>query len=251
MITTNTGQVGISSLPQDGQALTVAGNVSAEGFANLNVNAGTTTRAPITLNSGTLLTTPVEGSIEYSSPRYAFTFNSGGRGLIQAPHWVRVNTNRTKTTNNTTLEGVFDAANDTIPLIGNTLYYFKGWYYITTVATATNHQPQIGFTFSQTVADIWYEYTWQTGIAATTVQNTGYITTAGGFSFGTAQLPSQVVLIKFEGYFKSNNGLGGNLTPAFAQSVTGAAAPTMNAGSWFMLQPVGGASDTVIAGNWT
>lgn len=171
--------------------------------------------------------------------------------LFADPAIVRLNLDRTKTTNNTSLEAVFDAVNDTIALTADTLYQFKGVYIMSTSATASNAGLQTGFTFSNAQQDIGYKFR-SYPQASSTSQTTGYSTVATATLVTLATTSATNYVIEIEGWFKSNATTGGTLIPAFTQSVAGtSAAPTASANSWFMLQAMGSASATVLAGSWT
>jgi hypothetical protein len=177
---------------------------------------------------------------------------ASGSGLVFAPQMVRVNTDRAKTTNNTTLEAVFDAANDALALAANTLYYFKGVYVVTKSATATAGGVTVGFAFSNAQQNIGYKsigYTAATGTAQTTIYNI----VATAITVSATDTVATDYVVEIEGWFKSNATTGGTLTPQFAQSVVGSsAAPTMKANSWFMIQPMSSnVNATVLAGNWS
>ena len=171
--------------------------------------------------------------------------------LFADPAIVRLNLDRTKTTNNTSLEAVFAAANDTIALTSNTLYQFKGTYIMSTSATASNAGLQTGFTFSNAQQDIGYKFR-SYPQASSTSQTTGYATVATATLVTLTTTSATNYVIEIEGWFKSNATTGGTLIPAFTQSVVGTSvAPTASANSWFMLQAMGSASATVLAGSWT
>jgi hypothetical protein len=226
--------------------------VTPTGLDLLELAAGTTSKAPLGFTSGSLLTSVDAGSTEYDGTGFYFTQQTTtGRGIIMAPQIVRLNANRTKATNNTTLEAVFDAANDFISLTASTLYYFKGTYFITTSASATAGGVTMGFTFSNAQQNIGYRTLGQT-TASGTAQTTLYATAATAQTVTATSTASVAYCIEFEGWFKSNATTGGTLTPCFAQSVVGSTvAPTAVADSWFMLMPMSSnTSATVIAGSW-
>lgn len=226
--------------------------VAPGGSGQLEIGAGTTAVAPLKFTSGTNLTTPVAGAVEYDGTVVFVTpQTTTGRGINLAPAMVRINTARTKATNNTTLEAVFDAANDTISLTANTLYYFKGVYVMSTSASGTAGGIQTGFIFSNAQQDIGYRTLSHTQASAT-AQTTVYITAATATTVTATATTAASYVIEFEGWFKSNATTGGTLIPAFAQSVAGTTvAPTASPNSWFMLQPMSSnVSVTNIAGAW-
>lgn len=223
--------------------------------AAMHLRAGTATSPPLQLTSGTNLSTATAGAVEYDGTAlYATGTIASGRGVVLTPSMVRINTTRTKATNNTNLEGIFDAANDSLALVANTLYYFRGIYNLTTSISTSARVLQIGFIFSNTQQDINYT-------AFVNPNGTTYNQTFGAVQSNTAGVTqvstggstaAQLYSVLVEGWFKSNATTGGTLTPAFTQSVAGTTvAPTANAGTWLMIQPMGAVTSTVIAGNWT
>jgi hypothetical protein len=65
--------------------------VTPAGSAALEIKAGTTTIAPLKLNSGTNLTTPVAGVVEYDGNAFYSTDDTtGGRGFIPSVHYFRL-----------------------------------------------------------------------------------------------------------------------------------------------------------------
>jgi hypothetical protein len=226
--------------------------VTPTGLDLLELAAGTTSKAPLGFTAGSKLTTADAGSVEYDGAAFYMTQQSTtGQGLVMAGQMVRLDADRTKPTNNTTLEAVFDAANDTISLAANTLYYFKGMYLINTTASGTAGAATMGFTFSNAQQSIAYRSLGHT-TASSTAQNTLLTTLASATAVTATNTAAASYCIEFEGWFKSNATTGGTLVPGFAQSQVGtSAAPVAAAYSWFMLMPVS-ATTTInaIAGNW-
>lgn len=177
---------------------------------------------------------------------------ASGSGLVLAPTLVRLNANRNKADGSSTaLEAIFDSGNDALALAANTLYYFKGQYFITTAASA-GCQPQIGFIFSNAQQDINYVFTYKA--SATPTYYPIQSTVASATNIGYFAAASISVIVQIEGWFKSNATTGGTVIPAFTQSVagTGNTPPTAGANSWIMIQPMSSnPSATLLAGNWS
>ncbi len=184
----------------------------------------------------------------------ALTLTSGtasGSGLVLAPTIVRLNADRTKPTNDTSLEAVFDSGNDALALAANTLYYFKGVYLFSKTDTSPSAAAmRIGFAFSNTQQSISYvAFGGQNNLTAGTYKgsSTGAVSvTAGLTGAGTMQA-------SFEGWFVSNATTGGTIIPQFTQATAGiSAAPSVLANSWIMIQPMSSSpSATLLAGNWS
>ena len=179
-------------------------------------------------------------------------YSTGGNGLNMSPFWVRQNTVRTKTTNNTTLEAVFSPANDTISLLANTLYYFRGTYIIQTSNTGTAAGVTTGFIFSSVQQNIDYKVISYTTTSSTT-QTSLYVSVPTATTVTATGTVITTYVIEIEGYFKSNASSGGTLIPAFSQSVAGTTvAPSVGQNTWFTLQPISVANTTrdIISGAW-
>lgn len=219
----------------------------------LHLRAGTATNAPLKLSSGTNLTTAEVGAVEYDGTAlYATGTSASGRGVILAPTLVRVNTTRNKATNNTSLEAIFDSANDTLTLAANTLYYFRGMYILSTAASASAAALTLGFIFSNAQQDIGYRTVVQQ-YAFSATQYSTYTTTASAVTVSFNSTSVVNYMIEVEGWFKSNATTGGTVVPSFAQSIAGtSASPTANPNTWLMIQPMSSTpTATLIAGNWT
>ena len=121
-----------------------SGIISATTFSPAG---GTTTTAPIQFTSGTNLTTQTAGALEYNGNAFFATQNaSTGRGMVLAPTIVRIASALTHGANNT-LESLFDSANDTLSLVNNTLYWFRGTLLLNKATSASSNTLNIAFTF--------------------------------------------------------------------------------------------------------
>ncbi|MFN0275935.1 MAG: hypothetical protein ACKVPJ_09335, partial [Chitinophagales bacterium] len=101
--------------------------------AVLHVKAGTATAntAPLKFTSGTNLTTPEAGVIEYDGNGFYSTLNANsGRGVIPSVAFTS-NSSDVSMNNNTTAQSVFDAARDAFTVNASTTYYFEAQYIIT------------------------------------------------------------------------------------------------------------------------
>lgn len=223
--------------------------------AVLQIKAGTATAntAPLKLTSGTNLTIAEAGAVEYNgTTMFSTGTTASGRGVVLAPMIARVNSSRNKTTNDTSLEAVFNIGTGALGLTANTLYYFKGTYGFTNTASA--QCPQMGFIFSNTQQDILYTFSAFNGSINSTVQYTGPVNTAAATTL-TAFLgvAPYTIYVNFEGWFKSNATTGGTVIPAFSQNLVGTSVGiSILANSWIMIQPMSSDPNaTLIAGNWS
>jgi hypothetical protein len=170
-------------------------------------------------------------------------------GLL-SPEVVRIASDRTKATNNNTLEAVFPAANDTATLLANTLYKFRAVYVMTKTASGSAAGLQVGFTFSNAQQSIGYKYKSFTQTSSTT-QTSGYATVVTATTVTPTGTAAENYVIELEGWFVSNATTGGTFRPDFAQSVAGSVvAPTVSTNTFFELYAAGSASAANVSGSW-
>lgn len=145
---TLTGNVGI------GQA-TAAG-------ARAGIAAGTTTIAPVKLTSGTNLTSPAAGAVEYDGASLFYTNETtAGRGLVPVTQHFKLTSDGSAIS---TIANFF-GANSNIPLVsgGHYLIEIEGWFLKTTAGT---HTITLTNSAAPTNQNIYYEMSPVTGIVA-------------------------------------------------------------------------------------
>lgn len=221
----------------------------------LNLAAGTATKAPMVLSSGTNLTSPSAGAVEYDANGFYLTSSSlTGRGLVTAPMIIQVISDRAKTTNNTTLEGIFDPANDTINLAGSTRYLFQGTYYLRKNTLSGNGGLQIGFGFGNAPSSIRYDLITYVATAYNnttlggTTQQAGSVNVATAIAInGQANTTAENVAVKLNGFIIT--AASTTFSPQFTQTqtATGTAAQAL-AGTIFQIQPV--VNSPLVSGSW-
>lgn len=223
-------------------------NQALTGITNLASVAGTASVAPITLATGTNLTTPVNGSVEYDGNKIFFTpnANTSGRGMLAAIHMVYATTTASITSSAST---PFAAANDTISLDANRLYSFKAVYLLNYTFTGGAQTVNAGFTFSNTTAGISYTFKTYNQTAAAQSPFMGLITTAAATAVTPTISNSISYVIELEGMFKSNATTGGTLFPFLQLSGASSSAVVQELSS-FQLVKLGTTGTANIAGNW-
>ena len=93
--TTLTGGTGIVNLGSNQFYKDASGNIGIgvvpSGSAIVEIKAGSATQASMQLNAGTLITTPVAGSLEFDGNAFYSTDDvTGGRGYIPSVHYFRL-----------------------------------------------------------------------------------------------------------------------------------------------------------------
>jgi len=216
--------------------------------SNLTLAAGTTALSPLTFQTGTKLTTPANGVVEYDGDKLYVTpnANTSGRAMIQAAQMVVA---QSTVSISTTAVSPFGTAQDVISLDANKLYAFKAVYIVNFTFTGGAQTIQTGFTFSNANAAMSYSFKSYNQNGAAQTPYLGWSNTAAATSV-TATVPSTTnFVIELDGVFKSNATTGGTFFP-FLQTTGASSTPVSQPLSWFQLTKLGAASDTVIAGGW-
>lgn len=220
----------------------------------------TTSLAPIRLPSGTVPTTAsqefgmVAAAAESLQLSTTKTTGAGpGFGIVRAPQMVFSLANAPTSATTTTGVAAFAAANDVLSsLEANKLYRFRGKYYVTYTAGGTAGALQMLFAFANAPQAINYNFRTTKSTSATTMNQVGIAAVATGVSVSTSDLTSGTLTVEFDGYFTSNATTGGTLTPQIAASVASLSGGSfvVTTGSWFEVEKIGSATQTLIAGNW-
>lgn len=204
--------------------------------------AGTITIAPIKLQSGTNLTTPTSGVIEFDGKAMYGTVASG-RGLIPTEQFSIITT--TKSLNSSAVpQNVFDTPEDTITLALDTTYSFEGFFSI--VSGTTSHTTSINLVDSAfgTESISWRWMAMGHSAAAGTnikAQDTVAFTTNGGVI--TASSTVALTTIWFRGVVIVTSGGPTPVARSVIPKITFSAAPTgtnqVAVGSFIRFVPIG------------
>ena len=236
--------------------LSVTSTSTYTGLATFNGGAshaaGTTTVAPIKLTSGTNLTTPAAGAIEYDGKLKYFTPAGTARGLQEVTYlWVNP-TARTlsNATGNQIILGTATGTGLTsgVVLQASTVYFVEGEFQLTTAGT-TAHTESFGFVL--TTATVSY--------AGYTVDRfTNGTTAASPYSQWFTTVTPSVVTASITSNQTSNYRIrgviaittGGSLNPVIALSAAPGTSVSIATGAWFKFTPVGTTGSNVNIGTW-
>lgn len=116
-------------------ALSTTGNVTlATAGKTLTLAAGTTAAAPLVMTSGTSLTSPVAGAIEFDGSTFFSTDDvTDGRGYIPSVHFFRLTSDGSAIT---TIANFFGGTS-AVSLDNNIFYEVEAYLYFTTTGTGT------------------------------------------------------------------------------------------------------------------
>jgi hypothetical protein len=203
--------------------------------------AGGTTSASYKLTSGTVLSTPAAGAVEYDGKVFYTTPVASARGLSPSQMFAIVAAGgfALGTTSNTS-QAAFATTNDVWTLAASTGYWVEGFYRVSKSGTTAAFS--MGFSGTATITAVLYyaigqqvavntSGTTQSSVCVNTSAITGVVAT------GTTDL-----WVLFKGLLQIN--AGGTIIPIVALS-SATTSPTMVAGSYITLTPIG--SDTVSA----
>lgn len=219
---------------------------------DLTVTAGTTAIAPIRFQSGTNLTTPAAGVLEYDGSVFYATPIASNRALTVIEHFLSLSADQTGTNVNTAQPWFPGGGATGITLAASTSYFFDGFIYLTKTAGTNARTIGIGFGGTATITSIGYDASARTeDAAAATLGTISFLpiaTAANTTITASSSSASQAVSIRVKGIVRING--AGTFIPQFTYSAAPGGAPTVKANSFFRLRPMG--SSTVLSvGNWS
>lgn len=219
--------------------------------------AGTTTLAPLRLQSGTNLTSATGGAFEYDGKVKYFTPNSSataGRALDRSEHLLVSGADLTLS-NATGVQSLFAAANDTITVPASTSYYFECEFHQTGTGT-TSHTLNFALGGTLTTHNIQYQaYVVQNATGSATPTPTAhygcYIATAASTAITAATATAIYRSVRIRGVIRVN--ASGTLIPQVAFSAAPGVAPVIKSGASFKLIPIGSAAASTanVVGGWS
>jgi hypothetical protein len=241
-----------------GANFSTAGLISATGnITGGNVQglirpvAGSASQAPIVLTSGTNVSIPTAGAVEYNGTVFFATVGAGARGLVPAEQFVVLNSNYTGN-DSAAAQRVFNVPSDgAVLLAASTTYFFEGLYIIAPAITFNAESLRTVFALSGTVNSIRYVADTSTGLvsASANVRRTqGTAITAVTVTDAAPGGAATNFTVQIRGVLRTNT--AGTLTPQFAFTGTPGSAPVVQANSFFRIVPAGAATVTNL-GAWT
>jgi hypothetical protein len=210
--------------------------------------AGTTSNAPLNLQSGTNLTTAAAGAVEFDGKVLYTTPVS--RGVSPSMMFYRLNSNYAGA-NSSTAQSLFNVG---VSLDAGTVYAFTSDFLLSRTAGTTSHTLGILFGGTATLNNIFYTaYVTGATVAPPTV-GTG-TTSAAHITVATiANLTSATALSTIQyGYTYYGTvsiDAGGTFVPQYKLSAAPGGAYSTIAGSFFAIWPIGAAGANTSVGPW-
>ncbi len=198
------------------------------------------------LTSGTLMTTPEAGAIEFDGVVPYFTATAGARAVLGTRQFSVLTSDFTLV-NQTGVQPAFGSAQDVFTVDANTLYWVDGLYVTTTGATSS----ALRLAFLLTTATMTYMKIvangWQgTANSTATASNMTWMD-AVGVATVTAAATTAGKSVQFSGVMAF--GTAGSITPQVAFTADPTGTLLMKAGSYMMMTPLGTNAVTKV-GNW-
>ena len=215
-------------------------------LTSLTVSAGTTAIAPIRLQSGTNLTTPTSGAVEFDGKVFYSTVATG-RGFVPSVQIIIPSADFTLV-NDISVQDIFASSQNLVTLQANTTYMFESMIIEqNSAATATSHYTTLalsldgGATASSFIVSSMGFNTTLFG-AAVTAQNTVCTDepSTGGW-VATTTTNAAFRCIKFEGTIRVTD--GGTMIPQLVFSTAPGNTTKIKVGSYFKIYAIG--SDTI------
>jgi hypothetical protein len=241
-----------------GANFTTAGAVSATGNVSggnvrgfVRPTAGSASQAPIVLTSGTNVSVPVAGAVEYDGSVFYGTVAANSRSLLPAEQFVALNANYTAN-DSTAAQSVFNVpSSGAVSLAANTAYFIEGLYVIAPAINFNAESVRTLFALSGTINSIRYIADSTTGPQSATLAIKRTQVTAATASTVTDAAPGGAATnytIHLRGIVRTNT--AGTLTPQFQFTGTPGSAPIVQANSFFRIVPMGSSTVTNL-GAWT
>lgn len=211
---------------------------------NLVASAGTTGAPPLTLTSGTLMTTSTAGCLEYDGTSGYFSHAASGRGVL--PNTGHITLTSTYTlTSQTAAQKLFNApTSGQVTLAGSTTYYFECLFSLTSMSGSSG---AFGFAFAGTASvtrQAWEAMATKSALATASAPLISYntaanvaISAANTTTTGHAWITGKLVV-----------GTGGTLIPQVSLGVSATA--VVGNDSYFRIWPAGSSSVQSV-GNWS
>jgi hypothetical protein len=212
------------------------------------LGAGTATVAPLQLTSGTNLTTPSAGAMEYDGKLAYFTPANTSRALLPNHFYYRKNTSTTLS-NATGNQSIFGLTSG-VTLAASTIYEIDGEFQLTTTGT-TSHTESFGFVLTTaTLSNMGVTVDrWITNNTAATGRMALFLTAVAPTAITAAITTAQTAVYRIRGTIAVST--GGSCSPVIAFSTAPGGTSTITAGAWIRFTPIGTAGSNVSIGTWS
>ena len=212
--------------------------------------AGTSSNAPLKLQSGTNLTTAAAGAVEYDGKVIYST--PAARGVSPSMMFYRLNSGLAGSSVNTA-QSVFGVG---VTLSASTIYAIEAFFILQKTAGSTSHTISIGFGGTATINNIAYGIRWNRIDSALTASAMTQFNALHSFSTLAAALvltgniasAAETFVAKISGTVSIN--ASGTFVPQYTLSAAPGGAYSTLAGSCISVWPIGTAGANTSVGAW-
>lgn len=220
--------------------------LQSDGTTGLSVKSGGKVIFP-----STTLATASAGTIEYDGTIPYFTPLGTQRGVIPGQQFFRLNSTLAGSNVNTA-QNILGVG---VTLSASTIYAFQAFYSLIKTAGATSHTIGIGFGGTATINNM--TYVGPVNWTATSSNPVGISSTPYTFYSNTLSNTTVTVALAnastyFYGLFSGTISInaGGTLIPQYTLSAAPGGAYTTQAGSYFLIYPIGASGSNISVGTW-
>jgi hypothetical protein len=215
-------------------------------FLTTPLAAGTTTVPPLDFVSGTNMTTPDTGAMEYDGKSLYFTPIGTQRGIVPGMQFYCLQTGYTFNSS-TSIVSLYNVG---VTLSASTVYAFEGLF-ILVRSNSLNATSNMGFGGTATVNNIIYQThtVFDSGgiPQVDTTTNISVINTTAMTAFTTGAAVGTIT-----GFVTGTVSInaGGTFIPQYSQSAIGTGTLTNQAGCYFRIYPIGASGSNINVGTW-
>lgn len=229
-------------------------NITTANITNLTkgvvVTAGTAALAPVTLTSGTNLTTAAAGAVEFDGVAFYATSVASSRQVVDTVQLCLLSADYVLTDTASAQKALNCTSNGQVTVAASTTYMFEATYYITNTGTNA-HTWGMAIGGTATLTSGFLSITAYTANALTTLATPQMVATTAvataAVVTGSLTSATENGVYKVTGVLRIN--AGGTVIPQVKQSATTGGTLTMKTNSYFRIWPIGSNTATTI-GNW-
>jgi len=242
-----------------GSGIATTGTVSATGNVTggnvvgfVRPSTGSASLAPLVLTSGTNVSVPVAGAMEYDGVVFYTTPQTTTYRGVSPSMFVLALSADYLANDSSSAQKVFNVGTGsagTITLSGSTTYMFEGIYYITRALGTNSHTTSLLFSVSSALTSITYniDSTTSTGAALTGINRIYASSVSATVATPASTSATENLVFTIKGILRTNAST--TLQPQFQYSSAPGGAPTVLKNSYIRFVPIGTSSMTTV-GNW-
>lgn len=247
-----TGAVLATSVSASGTVSAVGNVTGGNVIGYTRPTAGSASQAPLVLTSGTNLSVPAAGAIEYDGVVfYSTPQTTEQRGVVPSMHVLALSADYVAN-DSASAQKVFNVgtgAAGTVTLSASTTYMFEGTYYITRALGTNSHTTSLLFAVGSALTSITYciDSTSSTGAALTAVNRIYATSVNATVATGASVSATENLVFTIRGVLRTNAST--TVQPQFQYSSAPGGAPTVLKNSYINFVPIGTSSVNTV-GNW-